>query len=266
MTYLIILMSMLISSIYGLEKWLNEFDYHTFMGGSDDKYEIYWNADQDACMLEIGLAVQTNGWVGFGISENGVGMQDADIVIGWITSDGEFILTNRIGAGFERPELFDDQSHITPIEGWKEEIDGKIMTFIRFEKELFPDHDNSVPISIGTTKVIWAYRDDMLSSTDEPSSHGRSCIDSPDNIIGCRSIESINLLQGESTEVPLPQDALEFDVFMPNVTVSNASTTYYCSLLEFPTRSVIIFRILCISVFLSLSFSSMHITSRQFMN
>ena len=209
------------------------------MGGSDDKYEIYWNADQDGCILEIGLAVQTDGWVGFGISENGSGMQDADIVIGWITSDGEFILTNRIGDGFKRPELFDDQSHITPIEGWKEEIDGKIMTFIRFEKEMFPDHENSVQISIGTTKVIWAYRDGELSSTDEPSYHTRSCIDSPDNIIGCRSIESINLLQGESTKVPLPQDALEYDVFMPNVTVSDASTTYHCSLLELPTRLVI---------------------------
>ena len=258
MAYRIILISILASLINASERWLNEFDYHTFMGGSDDKYEIYWNADQDGCMLEIGLAVQTDGWVGFGISENGVGMKDADIVLGWITSDGQFILTNRIGAGFKRPELFDDQSHITPIKGWKEEIDGKIMTFIRFEKELFPDHDDSVPISIGTTKVIWAYRDGELSSTDEPSYHTRSCIDSPDNIIGCRSIESINLLQGESTEVPLPADALEFDVFMPNVAVADVSTTYHCSLLELPTRLVIYLSYLPYL----LPFSSMHKTSK----
>ena len=227
----------IISCAFGLEEWLDEFEYHTFMGGSDDKYEVYWNADQDACILEIGLAVATDGWVGFGISESGSGMTNSDIVIGWIPSDNitDFVIKNYQGRNYAVDE-FDDQSYIQSIDGWKEEIDGTIMTYIRFTKEMFPELDGGQSIKIGTTKVIWAYRDGELTSNQEPTNHGRSCLDSPSSITGCRGIESMNLLQGESTEMPLPDDALEYTVFMPDVDVPDASTTYYCSLLELPTR------------------------------
>ena len=225
------------SIVYGdLQDWYNEFDYNTFMGGSDEKYQVFWNEDQDACTLEVGLAVQTDSWIAFGISENGVGMQQSDIVIAWITDQEEIIIQNRYGQGTFTPTLFEDQSRIQLIEGWKDDTNGTITTFIRFTRELFPEFDdNAISVKIGTTKVIWAWgQQGELSINDAPGYHGL-CPDQEDpDRLGCRGIESMNLIQGESTEIPLPQDAEEHVVYLPNVPVPDAETTYYCSLHELP--------------------------------
>ena len=51
-------------------------------------YELYWNFDNDAETISFAVRVQTSGWVGFGLSPNGQ-MPDSDVVIGWVTADGE---------------------------------------------------------------------------------------------------------------------------------------------------------------------------------
>ena len=53
-------------------------------------YELYWNFDNDAETISFAVRVQTTGWVGFGLSPNGQ-MPDSDIVIGWVTGDGETV-------------------------------------------------------------------------------------------------------------------------------------------------------------------------------
>ena len=51
-------------------------------------YELYWNFDNDAETISFAVRVQTTGWVGFGLSPNGQ-MPNSDVVIGWVTDDGE---------------------------------------------------------------------------------------------------------------------------------------------------------------------------------
>ena len=53
-------------------------------------YELYWNFDNDAETISFAVRVQTTGWVGFGISPNGQ-MPNSDVVIGWVTDDGETV-------------------------------------------------------------------------------------------------------------------------------------------------------------------------------
>ena len=53
-------------------------------------YELYWNFDNDAENISFAVRVQTTGWVGFGLSPNGQ-MPDSDVVIGWVTDDGETV-------------------------------------------------------------------------------------------------------------------------------------------------------------------------------
>ena len=53
-------------------------------------YELYWNFDNDAETISFAVRVQTTGWVGFGLSPSGQ-MPDSDVVIGWVTDDGETV-------------------------------------------------------------------------------------------------------------------------------------------------------------------------------
>ena len=53
-------------------------------------YELYWNFNNDAETISFAVRVQTTGWVGFGLSPNGQ-MPDSDVVIGWVTDDGETV-------------------------------------------------------------------------------------------------------------------------------------------------------------------------------
>lgn len=61
-----------------------EFPFHTpVFGGSVD---LHWRIDQDT--ITIGLTSSTVGWIGFGIGE---GMEDADIVMGYVDSNGPHV-------------------------------------------------------------------------------------------------------------------------------------------------------------------------------
>eukprot|EP01084_Bolivina_argentea_P257138 433156_1 len=196
MTYTkIITISFILAFTFAVDEWTEHFSFHTSMSGSDGKYQVYWNVNEDLCVLEMGLMVETNGWIGIGISSSG-SMKHSDIVMGWI-ADGEYILQHRYGTGFVTPELFDDQSHIKKIDGWKEILNtSKTITYLHFEKEMFVDFNkNVVDINKGMTKVIWAWKDGQLSANETPTYHGQ-CHD-------CRGTQHIQLFNGPQPEIPL---------------------------------------------------------------
>ena len=58
-------------------------------------YELYWSFDHDTETISFAVRVQTTGWVGFGISPNGQ-MPNSDVVIGWVTDDGETVFHVRL--------------------------------------------------------------------------------------------------------------------------------------------------------------------------
>ena len=51
-------------------------------------FAVYWDANIDQQTIYFAVNVSTTGWVGFGISQDG-GMPRADVVIGWISRDGQ---------------------------------------------------------------------------------------------------------------------------------------------------------------------------------
>ena len=205
------------------DDWYDEFEFDTFIDG-DEKYQVFWNPDQDSCMIEFGLAVEYDGWVGFGISESG-GMTQSDIVVGWIKDNGHVELQNRYALSRSTPQLFDDQNGIEKISGWKEEIDNTTFTYLRFKKEMFPDFDpNNVNVKIGTTRVIFAYGD-LNQAGDDITQH------TGDH----RGPQSMNLLQGEPQPIPLENDTQYFELTAPEHTIPDKDTTYWCTLLELPS-------------------------------
>ena len=59
--------------------------------GGNPIYTLYWNFSTVEQTIRFAVSVQTNGWVGFGISPNG-GMVNSDVVIGWVNDDGQAFL------------------------------------------------------------------------------------------------------------------------------------------------------------------------------
>ena len=57
-------------------------------GSRNPLFTLYWNFSTVEQTISFAVRVQTNGWVGLGISPNG-GMVNSDVVIGWVNSDGE---------------------------------------------------------------------------------------------------------------------------------------------------------------------------------
>ena len=51
-------------------------------------YELYWNFDNAEETISFAVRVQTTGWVGFGLSPNGQ-MPNSDVIIGWVTDEGD---------------------------------------------------------------------------------------------------------------------------------------------------------------------------------
>lgn len=93
--------------------------------------------DEEAEMVEIGLQVNTTGWVGFGVSNDGT-MAGADIIIGWIDTNQDAYLQRRHSISLnDRYPRFDEDISDTLLDSFQE--DG--VTFLHFNRELFPCAD-----------------------------------------------------------------------------------------------------------------------------
>ena len=60
---------------------------YTFTATLDESYQLYWNYDLNEGSISFAVRVQTEGWVGFGVSPNGQ-MPGSDVVIGWVDDQG----------------------------------------------------------------------------------------------------------------------------------------------------------------------------------
>eukprot|EP01084_Bolivina_argentea_P251686 422211_1 len=179
-------------------------------------------------ILEIGLEVESTGWIGFGISDD-TSMFGADIIMGWIDDDDTPYLQRRHVSLNQRNPVFDENLIDDLIASNQE--DG--ITRFHFKRELFPCADEEDPfvkqIRIGTTFIIFAYNnanpicvdDDVVCS---PLPHAMNSMGS----------QSINFFSGESSVVKMPDTYDSFDFLMNNYSVPATDTTYHCKFIEIP--------------------------------
>ena len=67
----------------------SEFDHFAWLDESEH-FGLYWSVQRADKSIHFAAAVKTTGWIGFGISKGLSGkMPEADIVIGWVASDGQ---------------------------------------------------------------------------------------------------------------------------------------------------------------------------------
>ena len=67
----------------------DEYNHAAYLD-ADENYQLFWSVKNADKSIHFAVKVKTTGWVGFGISVGLSGsMKDADIVVGWVDSQGK---------------------------------------------------------------------------------------------------------------------------------------------------------------------------------
>ena len=86
-----VLAALLICSVIGLGAAVNLEAKYPFsavlLDNENGYYALYWNFTRSTESIYFAVNVSTTGWVGFGLSPNGM-MVGSDVVIGWVANDG----------------------------------------------------------------------------------------------------------------------------------------------------------------------------------
>ncbi|XP_040920021.1 DBH-like monooxygenase protein 2 homolog isoform X2 [Toxotes jaculatrix] len=173
---------------------------------------LKWGFDDLQGSITFMLAVNTTGWVGFGLSPNG-GMKGSDIVIGGLGPSGSYF-TDRYATGNSMP-VVDTQQSYTLLS--MNEREGQ--TIMTFQRSIQTCDDQDFYITAQSIKLIYAY-----GTTDEITYHGAR-----------RGTKEINLLNYKSRTTIPNSDYLSATV--DNITVPPIHTYYHCKVMNFPNLS-----------------------------
>ncbi|XP_059175984.1 DBH-like monooxygenase protein 1 homolog [Physella acuta] len=191
------------------------YNYHEVL---DDNYNLYWNFNSTHILFKV--QVRTNGYIGFGISPNGA-MTHSDVVIGWV-KDGQSHFSDRHAEGNFLPAIdaIQDWSLVSAAES------GEYTTLIFVRKLVTCDSDD-LPITNGTTRVIFSYNPNDPTSDTTVMYHGSSRR-------GVKSILMLDPPSSEANQKPLPDDVVTFDFMNVNFTVPAMGTYYRCTIVKLP--------------------------------
>ena len=91
-TIVLVLLSALFSTSFTQDASLRERFSNTLQLRSPPQlYEVYWNVTEDR--INFAVLVQTNGWVGFGISPTGL-MLNSDVIQGYVDDSAGRVIMN----------------------------------------------------------------------------------------------------------------------------------------------------------------------------
>ncbi|XP_063351424.1 DBH-like monooxygenase protein 2 homolog [Pelmatolapia mariae] len=170
---------------------------------------LKWGFDNPAGDITFQLAVNTTGWVGFGLSPKG-GMKGSDIVIGGVGSSQSYF-SDRYATGNSMP-LEDAQQSYTLLS--VRENEGQ--TVITFKRPIKTCDDKDFQITAQPIKLIFAY-----GKTDEISYHESR-----------RGTKEVNLLNYMPKSIPTGSSYLSATV--DNIIVPSITTYYHCKVMRFP--------------------------------
>lgn len=158
----------------------NEYEFSVSFGGGDLK--LHWRVDGE--IISMAIEGKTNGWVAIGFEPKKI-MKDADMIFGWVTSEGAVIVEDTYSENETGPHPPDTELGGTDdiLEFGGSENNG--WTLIEFKRLLDTDDDFDKKLrSEGEIDVIWA----MGSNDNFENKHSR---------VGSGTI---NLTTGEASE------------------------------------------------------------------
>ncbi len=136
---------------------IDEGEYNQSISLQNGNYQLFWRYEEDKVV--IGMKAKTLGWVSIGISPKGKNQMDqADMIIGWVESNGETKIHDAFSKGPMGPHPQDDTlggtNDVTVFTGM--ELDG--YTIIEFQRLLDTKDAYDLPFpSSGSLKYIAAY-------------------------------------------------------------------------------------------------------------
>jgi len=144
----------------------SSFIKYTKQVSKDDAYLFAWSVDESAGLIKLEFDVKTTGWVGFGISPNGL-MINSDMYMGYIKKDGSPSVTDRYSIiGSSLPELDSEVGGINNIY----DIEGSLSsgrTKISFTRAFDTKDKKDQVITKGKKySVIFSYRLDGNPDTE----------------------------------------------------------------------------------------------------
>ncbi|XP_078700100.1 DBH-like monooxygenase protein 1 [Branchiostoma floridae x Branchiostoma belcheri] len=183
------------------------------------RYVLLWKFDSETITFEA--HVQTEGYVGLGLSPNG-GMAGSDVIIGWV-KDGQAYITDRYAEGYFEPRL-DARQDVELLSGYE----NGTHTVLRFRRRLKPcDTAEDREITEDTQRVIWSF------SAHDPIDHGHGAHVTYHG--RTRGTKSIILLQKFTQDLDLQDSSLlTFELTAANVLIPSKDTTYLCNTMRLP--------------------------------
>lgn len=93
-----------------VEAFLQGFERHARLSSEGQpRFDLYWTFHKDHGEIDFAVDAATANWIGLGFSPNG-DMKGADMVMGWVTDDGDVHMTDRFATSHRMPKVDDTQS------------------------------------------------------------------------------------------------------------------------------------------------------------
>lgn len=198
------------------------FDVEQFEGNStldaNGTVQLFWKTGDTNSTF--GIASRSSGYLALGFSETGA-MTGADMAVGYKDQDGEFIFENRHAKGFVTPQVSEDQDkNMHFLEGYQE--DG--VTAFVFTKQNKADcvRTQTDVQNEAWQWFIYAFSEENNFAIHKPGTNGKKYVK-----LGKGKTVSTN-------DVRDIDNAKNFTILQPEVTIPKDDTTYCYSLHKMP--------------------------------
>ncbi|KAI9151240.1 DBH-like monooxygenase protein 1 [Paramyrothecium foliicola] len=198
------------------------FDQRQFSGNTtldvEGDVQLFWEIGHE--YSTFGIASRSNGYLALGFSETGA-MTGADMAVGYMGENDQFVLENFHAAGFVFPKLSEDQqNNIQLKEGHQH--DG-VTAFVFQKKNEADCLENQVNVATESWQwFIYAFSNENTFTQHEPGNNGKKYVK-----LGTGETVSVN-------EVLAIDNTKNFTIVQPKLTIPIAETTYCYSLHRMP--------------------------------
>lgn len=117
---------------------------------SGGRYQLEWSVDFDQKRITFNVTVQTNGYVAFGLSQNGSLNAKSDIVIGGVNPNGKTYFTDRYSMGNQMSEV--DEKQDWTLHDARESASH---TFLSFSRAFDTCDANDFPITVNANPKVY---------------------------------------------------------------------------------------------------------------
>jgi hypothetical protein len=185
---------------------------------TDGSVQLFWRTGDE--YSTYGVASRSNGYLGLGFSQTGA-MTGADMAIGYRHTNGTFIFENRHATDFVQPQVSPDQS--TDMR-FKEGGQADGVTYFVFDKKNTADcFDTQADVMTDSWQwFIYAHSDSNTFEQHQNGNMGKQYVK-----LGTGKDVSVN-------RAFTVDNAKNFTVTQPEVTIPNQETTYCYSLHKMP--------------------------------